>query len=136
MLTKTFERTIPFVQTFEGPLPLLQVKLIDPRGRKALSVALLFDTGADQICLHPDYQLFFPNLQDRNFKGMGSNKRIPGKNTRGKISLLGQIIECEIGFAPMEKRTWMAGVIGRDCFGAFGFGFWQNAGEIYVTLKP
>lgn len=29
-----------------------------------------------------------------------------------------------------------AGLFGRDCFTSFGFGFWENVREIYVTLKP
>jgi len=36
----------------------------------------------------------------------------------------------------MQSYTWMAGVVGRDCFKPFGFGFWESARELYVTLKP
>jgi hypothetical protein len=29
-----------------------------------------------------------------------------------------------------------AGLLGRAAFKTFGFGFWEAAGELYVTLQP
>jgi len=137
MPIKSFDRTIPFVQTDEGWQPLIQVRFLQPRTAKALTVALLFDTGADQICLHPNWMWFFTDLTDRHFKGVGGDdKGTLGKNTFGQIEFLGQTIDCNVGFANMEEKTWMAGVIGRECFKPFGFGFWESAHEIYVTSKP
>jgi len=136
MPDRSFETTIPFVEVAGvGWYPLLQVTFLKPNRRK-LYLPLLFDTGADQICLHPDWQHFFPNLRDTTFYGTGHEKAAPGKTTKGQVEFLGRIIDCEIGFAQMQSYTWMAGVVGRDCFKPFGFGFWESARELYVTLKP
>jgi hypothetical protein len=137
MPNKSFEMTIPFSKTPEGLWePLLQVIILKPNPNK-LTVPLLFDTGSDQILLHPDWEFAFPHsLKPHRFGGISGKAQ--GKNTRGQIELFGQTSNCNIGFGPkeMEPRTWMAGVLGRECFRTFGFGFWERDRQIFVTLKP
>jgi hypothetical protein len=137
MLSKSFEVTIPFIHTPEGLWePLLQVTILKPNPRK-LDVPLLFDTGADQILLHPYWEFAFPHgLSPHTFVGIGGD--VKGKYTRGQIQLLGRTIDCNIGFGPpeMAQKTWMAGILGRECFKSFGFGFWERARQLYVTAKP
>lgn len=136
MPAKSFELTIPFVEVPKvGWYPILQVVFLRPN-RQRLQLPLLFDTGADQICLDHAWQWAFPNLRDAEFEGIGNESARPGKVTPGQIEFLNRVIDCEIGFAAMKPRTWMAGVIGRDCFKPFGFGFWENSRELYVTSKP
>jgi hypothetical protein len=108
--------------------------LLGPRAPD-LELSLLFDSGADRIVLQPSWEDCFENLEDTVFGGLG-DKDQPGKPTTGKIRLLGQIIECDIGFTKMTERTWMQGVFGRECFKSFGFGFWEKSHELYVTVKP
>jgi len=136
MPDKSFERSIPFVEMpGVGWYPIIQVAFLKPNKHK-LTLPLLFDTGAELICLHPDWEWAFPSLTDCDFAGIGGTAR--GKITKGQIELFGEVIDCDIGFGPqgMQIRTWMAGVIGRECFKPFGFGFWEGARELYVTLKP
>ena len=136
MPDKSFERTVPFVEVKDvGWYPLIRVAFLKPN-KQRLELSLLFDTGADLICLHPDWEWAFPNLAEFDFDGIGGNAK--GKHTLGQIELFGEVIDCDIGFGPkeMQSRTWMAGVIGRECFKSFGFGFWEGARELYVTLKP
>jgi hypothetical protein len=136
MADKSFEKTIPFVEVQGvGWYPLIKVTFLKPNKHK-LSLPLLSDTGAEIICLHPDWQHLFPGLQDTSFYGVGQDTAAQGKTTNSQIEFLGRTMDCELGFAPMRSRTWMAGVVGRECFKCFGFGFWGSARELYVTLKP
>lgn len=133
---KSFETTIPFVEVpGDGWYPIIWVTFVRPRAPN-LQLPLLLDTGADQIFLHPDWERAFSNLKDAEFGGIGGKVR--GKNTQGQVEVFGQLIDCDVGFGPkeMESRTWMAGVLGRNCFKPFGFGFWENTRELYVTARP
>jgi hypothetical protein len=134
MPDKPFETTIPFVNVpGEGWYPLVELTFLRPSGN--LHLSLLFDTGADQILLHPYWEWAFPNLKPAKFSGIGGS--VTGKRTAGQVEFLGQTINCVIGFGPkkMEQKTWMQGVFGRDCFMPFGFGFWESSHELYVTSK-
>lgn len=134
MPAKSFETTISFVPVpGNGWQPIVQVTFLRPHGPN-LTLPLLFDTGADQICLLPSWESSFSNLQDATFDGLGNGQ--PGKLTRGRIEFLGLVIDCDIGFAKMTERTWMQGVFGRDCFKPFGFGFWERDRQLYVTARP
>jgi len=135
MPDKSFETTIPFVKVpGNGWQPIVEVTFLrSPEPN--LTLPLLFDTGADQICLLPSWESSFSNLEDTEFDGLGGEPQ-PGKHAQGRIRFLGRIIDCDIGFAKMKERTWMQGVFGRNCFRPFGFGFWEDAHELYVTLRP
>lgn len=135
MPDKSFEITIPFVETEDGWFPLIEVVFLRPDNRQ-LTLPLLFDTGAENICLHPYWEWAFPDLKPQRIHGVGKDGWIYGKSTQGRVKLLGSETDCEILFAPMLEKTWRAGLLGRDCFKSFGFGFWESARELYVTLKP
>jgi hypothetical protein len=109
MPDKSFETIIPFVEVPNvGWYPIVQVVFLRPN-RQRLQLPLLFDTGADQICLHPDWEWAFPNLKDTEFEGVGDENARPGKITTGQIEFLNRVIDCEIGFSAMKPRTWMGG---------------------------
>ena len=138
LVSKSFDRAIQFVWTGKAWLPLIKVAIVSPNLRR-LDLALLFDTGSDQLLLHPDWETFFPpaSLKPKDFTGIGGTAL--GKNTRGQIILFGRTITCDIGFGPKGMEAPdppMAGIIGRECFKTFGFGFWEAAHELYVKLRP
>ena len=142
--TDKFEETIrfTFVSDLDDWYPIVNVTFLSPN-QDLLQLPLLFDTGADQICLHPYWETFFPQhlLLKTTFDGLGvrtdqEQDQQEGKHTSGRIEFLGRIIDCDIGFTQMPDRIWMAGVFGRECFKPFGFGFWEEARKLYVTLRP
>ena len=136
MPLKSFERTIPFIQVQnDGWYPIVEVVFIKVDGQR-IRLPLLFDTGATQIVLHPDWAWLFPKGDIVEFNSVGDEQPTSGTLVRGTIEFLGQVMDCTIGFAALPKRTWMAGLFGRECFTPFGFGFWESARELYVTLKP
>jgi hypothetical protein len=69
-----------------------------------------FDTGADSLVLHPDYEIIFSNLQPQKYKGIASADTYDGKKTIGKIEIFGRVIECEIGLVAMEFLPWRVGL--------------------------
>jgi hypothetical protein len=136
MVDKSFEITVKFQQVFGGHwYPIVQTIFLRSDGTR-IRLPLLFDTGADSLVLHPDYEIMFSSLQPQKYKGIGSAGTYDGKKTMGKIEIFGRVIECEIGFVAMEFLPWRAGLLGRNCFSSFGFGFWEAARELYVNLKP
>ncbi len=119
MLHKSFEITIPFVETEDGWRPIIEVVFIKPNSPSPLMLALEFDTGADSICLSSDMEWAFPNLKSQKIYGVGSKRAHQGKITRGEIQLLGRTIECDILFAPMrqkpgDKEYWVESVLSRS----------------------
>lgn len=133
MLDRSFETTIDFIPVGNTWQPVVWITFIRPKAPN-LSLPLLFDTGADQICLFPSWEPYFSNLEDTTFYGLGDPQ--PGKHTQGQIKFLGCVIDCDIGFAKLTERTWMQGVFGRECFKPFGFGYWERDHRLYVTVKP
>jgi hypothetical protein len=133
---KSFEHVIDFIPDGKLWQPVVSVTFLRA-GALDLSFPLLFDTGASQICLSSDCEEFFPDskLEDCTFDGIGGAS-IPGKHTAGQIRFLGRVIDCDIGFAKMKEHSWMRGVFGRECFSAFGFGYWEADHRLYVTVKP
>jgi len=137
MPDKSFEITIPFVETEEGWRPIVEVRFFT-KDTAPITFLLEFDTGAETICLDIDscewaFRGF--DLQPERISGVGAKRSRPGKKTKGRINFLGQEINCEILFAKMESKTWRQGVIGRECFRIFGFGYWEASRELYATLK-
>ena len=130
-----FERTIPFTQVpGEGWFPIVEVTFIKADGQQR-RLNLLFDTGATEIVLRPDYAWLFPPGQTETWDTAGNGQGTPGILTTGKIDFLGIVQDCSISLLPMRPRLW-AGLFGRECFKPFGFGFWDRAHRLYVTLRP
>lgn len=131
---RVFTEVIPFTHIVgEGWFPIVEVDLIKPQGGRQ-QLQLLFDTGATQIILRPDHIKFFTKVEEEDYD-TGAGLIRGGITKNQQIEFLGITIVCDIGFLPMRPRLW-AGVFGRDCFKSFGFGFWEGAHELYVTLKP
>jgi hypothetical protein len=136
MPEKSFEITIPFHDTEDGAYPIIDVVFIKPNTCPRLTLSLLFDTGAEDICLHSEQEWAFPNLEEQLIEGVGDEKPVEGKKVRGEVEILGRIIQCDILFAKMAQKNYRQGVLGRSALRAFGFGFWEKSRELYVTLNP
>ncbi|MFZ0245284.1 hypothetical protein [Candidatus Binatus sp.] len=137
-VTKTFERTIPFKAVHgHGFMPLVSVTFFPPTV-DPFTLSLIFDTGATQITLHPDYREWFPQGIAAEANVAGSTETAEGTETTSTVEVLGRTLSNrKILFVDLGKPNPMfAGLFGRDCFTSFGFGFWENVREIYVTLKP
>jgi len=81
MVDKPFEITVKFQQVFGGHwYPIVQTIFLRSDGTR-IRLPLLFDTGADSLVLHPDYEIMFSNLQPQKYKGIGSAGTYDGKET-------------------------------------------------------
>jgi hypothetical protein len=137
-VTKTFERTIPFQAVYRrGFMPLVSVKFF-PNNVDPFTLSLIFDTGATQITLRPDYQELFPQGVAAEANVGGRTEAAKGTETMSTVEAFGlKLLNRKILFVDLgEPNPTFAGLFGRDCFRSFGFGFWETAREIYVTSKP
>ncbi len=134
--SKDFTETIKFTYIpGEGEewFPIVEISLVKPTGRR-IPLKLLFDTGATQITLRADHEQFCTDVEDAEFDT--ANGTVRGRVAKNQtIEFLGVATTCDIGLLNLRERVW-AGLFGRDCFRSFGFGFWENARELYVTSKP
>jgi len=136
MLAKLFETTIPFTEVQTGIwYPIVEVTFVKADGQRR-RLPLLFDTGATQITLHPEWAWLFPQGITEQFNSVGDETAADGLRTQGRIEFLSRTIDCTILLAPLPRRTWMAGLFGRECFIPFGFAFWEKTHELYVNLNP
>ena len=94
MPDKSFEITIPFVETDEdGWQPVVEVVFLRPNSPE-LTFSLVFDTGAEDICLSAECEWAFPNLQLQLIDGVGDEAPRPGKIARGgQIRFLGRVVD-------------------------------------------
>jgi hypothetical protein len=130
-----FETTIPFTEVpGEGWFPIVEVTFIKADGQRR-PLLLLFDTGATEIVLRPEFDWLFPPGRRELWDTAGAGQGTPGVLTAGKVEFLGITTDCNISLLPMRPRLW-AGLFGRECFSAFGFGFWERSRRLYVTAKP
>ena len=143
MPTKDFEQTIPFRQV-PGPfgprwIPLVEVGVIGPDGRP-VNLSLLFDTGADVTTLRADlcYLLGAQTWDEGELVETGTAGG-PADTYRymGRLVVFGRVIECPIHLAQLPPNPLVSGLLGREVvFDRFGFGFWESAHELYVTMNP
>lgn len=135
MHVKSFEHVIPFTEAQgEGWLPIVQVAFISSNGTE-YELPLLFDTGATEIVLPPEFADDFPPGELANANVGGKKDAATGVVTNGIVEFMGQRMECEILLLDLPPNPLRAGLFGRGCFKPFGFGFWESAHELYVTLK-
>jgi hypothetical protein len=142
MVSKDFDRTIKFRQILSNGhiinLPIVEVSFF-PNGIKT-NVPLLFDTGASITTLSAD---LFPilGLQSWN-QGVPSNAATASGiatiyQYQTTIEIFGKSIHCPVCLAQLPHNPLYQGLLGRNTiFDEFGFGFWENARELYVTANP
>jgi hypothetical protein len=142
MPDKSFEHVIPFqqFQTPQGPvwLPLVTVTLLQPGGQR-VDLPLVFDTGASTTTLRHD---LFPllGLADWNVGQAGYAGTAGGQaqfyQYPATLEFLGRQVNCPVNLMQLPPGPYL-GLFGREqLFNYFGFGFWESAHEIYVTLNP
>ena len=67
----------------------------------------------------------------------GGQNAVRGYRYDVTIEFLGRIIQCPINLLELPANPCFVGLFGRDqVFQEFGFGYWENAHELYVTLNP
>jgi len=147
MPTKDFERVVRFHE-YRCPdgscsyLPLVTVTLITPTGSR-IDLPLLFDTGASVTTLRADiHPILGLNSWDQGrpidivTAGGESNVRVY-QYDGFKFEIFGKTIDCPIQLAKMPGNPLFVGLLGRHAiFDQFGFGFWESAHELYVTVNP
>jgi hypothetical protein len=135
--TKDFTETIKFTRVVDVSgdrwFPIVEVALVKPTGQR-VPLKLLFDTGATQITLRGDHGFLFTDVEEERFQT--AKGEVQGRIAKNQtIEFLGVSTSCDIGLLDDFPERVFVGIFGRDCFKPFGFGFWENARELYVTLK-
>ena len=135
---KPFDVTIAFRRVqVDKWLPLVNVTFVPPSA-KPFVLPLIFDTGASQITLRPDFASLFPAGTPAQAVVGGNVSTAQGTETKCTVQVFGRtlpdriILFLDLGPA----NPLFAGLLGRDCFDTFGFGFWESARELYVSLTP
>lgn len=144
MPVKNFERVIRFYE-YQIPngdliyLPLVKVTFITQTNSR-ISLSLLFDTGASITTLRSD---LYPILglqswnQGQRTDTATASGVIDAYQYTGTLEIFGKIISCPINLIQMPPHPLYHGLLGRDTvFNEFGFGFWENVKELYVTNSP
>lgn len=144
MPVKNFERIVRFFE-YQIPngkliwLPLVEVTFITPTNSR-IFLPLLFDTGADVTTLRSDlYPILGLNSWDQGLRvgvaGIGGSTE--AYKYTATLEIFGKIISCPIHLVQMTTNPFFHGLLGRDTvFNEFGFGFWENTKELYVTTSP
>lgn len=137
MLVKSFDRVIRFTEIQgQGWRPILTVTVFGIDGHP-YDVPLLFGTGASQITLPPDYDWLFPAGTPETANVGGQQVPTSGTLTRTTIEFLGRRINCPVLLLDLPTNPAWAGLFGGpECLLPFGFGVWQSACELYVSLNP
>jgi hypothetical protein len=133
---KIFELTIPFTEIKGVWFPLIDVSFFTIYN-DWFTVPLIFDTGAEDVVLKPDYQRVFPAGKVTSVGGIGGAGGHDAIETQSDVEFLGRrITKCPILIDEVPAPALIGGVAGRQIFKSFGFGFWENVRELYVTLNP
>lgn len=140
-----FEHTVTFypqINTGEMIwLPIVTVNLIQENGNR-VALPLLFDTGASVTTLRHDlYPLLGLSSWDsgelQSIATAGGEQPVPAYRYRARLEFLGKVVECAVHLQRLPRHPLYTGLFGREqIFEAFGFGFWEKAHELYVTLQP
>lgn len=137
-VAKSFDFVVPFAQLAPGrSLPLVSATFFPSVGRPFV-LALIFDTGATQITLRTEYAQFFGKTQSAGVNVPGSAQAATGALTTGTVEVFGRTLrDRQILFLDLATPDpAIAGLLGRDCFDSFGFGFWESTRELYVSMSP
>lgn len=145
MVSREFEQTIRFYEV-KGQggnpiwLPIVTVILLAQNGRR-ITLPLYFDTGASVTTLRADlYPLLGLQSWDQGEKvitGTGGGI-VDAYKYMAELEVFGKSIQCPIHLLPtLSYNPLFCGLLGRDTiFNEFGFGFWENTHELYVTANP
>ena len=146
MPNKNFEQVVWFYELQSVPagpsiwLPLVDVTLITQAGSR-INLPLLFDTGASVTTLRAEfYSILGLQSWDQGQKVQtstaGGVKDVYQYVTT--LEVFGKTITCPIHLNDqLPSNPLFMGLLGRDTvFNEFGFGFWENTHELYVTENP
>jgi hypothetical protein len=146
MPNKDFDRVVRFYEVQQVPpapsiwLPLVDVTLITQAGSR-INLPLLFDTGASVTTLRAEFYSIL-GLQSWN-QGVKVQTSTAGGmrdvyQYTGTLEVFGKTITCPIQLNDqLPSNPLFMGLLGRDTvFNEFGFGFWENTHELYVTGNP
>ena len=122
-------------------LPLVTVSLIQQDGNR-VALPLLFDTGASVTTLRHDlYPLLgvpsWDSGQLVSVNTAGGELPVQAYLYQVRLEFLGKAVDCAVHLQKLPRNPLYMGLFGREqVFEAFGFGFWEKARELYVTLYP
>ena len=144
MPAKNFERVFRFFQ-FQDPsgqsiwLPLVEVTLITSQNTRVL-LSLLFDTGATVTTLRAE---LYPMLglqswdQGQRVSVATAGTVVDAYQYTFTLEIFDKTVDCPINLIQMPPNPLFHGLLGRDTgFTEFGFGFWENTHELFVTTSP
>jgi len=146
MPNKDFDRVVRFYEVQQIPpgpsiwLPLVDVTLITHTGSR-INLPLLFDTGASVTTLRAEFYSIL------GLQSWDQGERVPTATGGGiadaykyiaTLEVFGKTITCPIHLNnQLPSNPLFMGLLGRDTvFNEFGFGFWENTHELYVTGNP
>ena len=146
MTTRSFEHTVRFYETRTTAgesisFPIVTVALVQPDGTR-ITLPLLFDTGASVTTLRHD---LFPLLglsswdvgAVQNVSTAGGENPVEAYRYEVRLEFFGKEVQCPIHLQKLPRSPLYQGLFGREqIFEEFGFGFWEGAKELYVTLQP
>lgn len=132
--SKIFDWTIPFTKLDNTLYPLVEVNFLTTVGAW-IPINLIFDSGASDIYLRPNYSKFFAPGVEEDIGTVGAKVRAP-VTPDVEIQFLEKTLVCDIVIRDFPCHSYVGGLFGRSAFSPFGFGFWENAGELYVNVKP
>lgn len=141
----SFEHTVKFheVQKADGgiiAIPIISVTLIQPDGNR-VDLPLIFDTGASTTTLRDDlYPLLGVPAWDAGepVQTGTAGGDVTAYRYHATLELFGRSVACPVHLLQtIPKNPLYLGLFGREqIFEQFGFGFWEGAREMYITLNP
>jgi hypothetical protein len=145
MVSKNFDHTIKFrrVRGQGGNIltfPIVETTLISSSGKRRI-IPLIFDTGASVTTLiHTLHPLLGLKSWDEGqaVKTPTANKITTVYSYMADLEVFGKVIHCPVHLSQgIQSNPIYMGLLGRDTiFNEFGFGFWENSQELYVTANP
>jgi hypothetical protein len=146
MPDKNFEQVVRFYELQSVPagpsiwLPLVDVTLITQAGSR-INLPLLFDTGASVTTLRAEFYSIL------GLQSWDQGQKVQTSTAGGvkdvyqyvaTLEVFGKTITCPIQLNDqLPSNPLFVGLLGRDTvFNEFGFGFWENTHELYVTGNP
>lgn len=132
--SKTFDWTIPFTKLGDRLYPLVEINFLTIVGAW-IPINLIFDSGASDMILRPNYSKFFaPGVEEE--LGIVGPKVFAPVTPDVEVQFLEKTVVCDVVIREFDCHSYVGGLFGRSAFSLFGFGFWESAHELYVTVIP